>query len=116
MSDITFKFPDGTEQRLTNQLAQTKILSAAVKAKVKIRFGCASCRCGTCGIRVFQPEALLGMGPDEKALLERMGLDASTGLIRLACRAKLTGHDNLTVDLSFQDEYTPDGGTNHGAL
>ena len=116
MSDITFKFPDGSEQKLSDQEAQTKILTAAVRAKIKMRFGCASCRCGTCGIKVLEPEALITMGRDEKALLERMGLDASNGFIRLACRAKITGHHNVTIDLSFQDQYTPDGGSNHGAL
>ena len=116
MSDLTFKFPDGTEQKLTDQQPQTKILSAAVKAKIKMRFGCASCRCGTCGIKVLEPEALINMGRDEKALLERMGLDASNGIIRLACRAKISGLGNVTIDLSFQDQYNPDGGSNHGAL
>jgi ferredoxin len=116
MSQVTFKHADGSEQKLSGQLPQTKILSVALKGKVKIRFGCSSCRCGTCGIKVLEPEALLPMGKDEQALLERMGLETNTGQIRLACRSRLTGERDVTVDIGFQEQYNPDGGSNQGAL
>lgn len=84
----------------------TKILVAARRAKIDIRFGCAACRCGTCGIRILSGENnLTPMATDEKALLERMGLDIR-GSIRLACRARLVGN-SAVVDLDFQDTYSP---------
>lgn len=116
MSQVTFKLADGSELILLGQLPQVKILSIALKGKVKIRFGCSSCRCGTCGIKVLEPQSLSPMGKDEKALLERMGLETDTGHIRLACRSRLTGQGDVTVDLSFQEQYNPDGGSNQGAL
>lgn len=83
----------------------TKILAAANRLKVPIRFGCASCRCGTCGVAVAGGQ-LSPMRPDEKALLERMGL-ASNGTVRLACQARVVDGD-VAVDLAFQDTYSPD--------
>ncbi len=87
----------------------TKILVAARRAKVDIRFGCASCRCGTCAVAVDASEATLSPPKDnERSLLETMKLP-SDGSIRLACQARiLTG--TASVDISFQDRYSPDSG------
>ena len=85
---------------------KTKLLVAAKKAKVDIRFGCASCRCGTCGVKVNQPENLDAMGPPERQLLERMKL-TTDGSIRLSCRARIV-KESCEVDLDFQDTYSPD--------
>jgi len=86
----------------------TKILAAATRNKVAIRFGCASCRCGTCGVAVSGDAELTPMRDDEKALLTRMGL-ATSGGIRLACQTRVTNGTAL-VDLSFQNTYSPDEG------
>lgn len=86
---------------------QTKILAAAIRNKVKIRFGCASCRCGTCGIKV-QGGSLSDMRPDERALLTKMALDTD-GTIRLACQTRVLA-GSVRVDLDFQDTYSPDQG------
>ena len=85
---------------------KTKLLVAAKKAKVDIRFGCASCRCGTCGVKVLQQENLDQMGPPEAQLLERMKLPTD-GSIRLSCRARIV-KDSCEVDLDFQDTHSPD--------
>ena len=85
---------------------ETKVLVAAKKAKVDIRFGCASCRCGTCGVKVLDPANLDEMGKPERELLERMELETD-GTIRLACRARIT-NDECRIDLDFQDTYSPD--------
>lgn len=84
----------------------TKILSVAIKEKVGIRYGCASCRCGTCGVRIIGNATVSPMAADERALLEKMGLSID-GQIRLACRTKIVEGD-LTVDLAFQNSYSPD--------
>lgn len=115
MSQLIFKLKDGGRQA-TSGTAQAKLLALAIKLKVPIRFGCASCRCGTCAIKVDHPAGLLAMGGDEKALLERMQLDSTSGTIRLACRSRLSGVSDVEVDLAFQDEYDPDGGSNAGML
>ena len=86
--------------------AETKILVAAKKGKVDIRFGCASCRCGTCGVKILDPASLDKMGKPELDLLTRMRLP-SDGTIRLACRARIV-KDECRVDLDFQDTYSPD--------
>lgn len=87
----------------------TKLLAAANRAKVPIRFGCAACRCGTCGVAIANftnGSDLLAMQADEQALLNRMGLKTD-GSIRLACRARI--NSGLTiVDLDFQNTYSPD--------
>ena len=76
----------------------TKILVAANRQKVSMRYGCAACRCGTCGVK--------------RALLQRMGL-ALDGSVRLACQARVV--DGTTVvDLDFQDTYSPDDGPSDG--
>jgi ferredoxin len=84
----------------------TKLLVAATRNKISIRFGCASCRCGTCGVAVSGNGALTKMRPDEKALLERMGLETD-GSVRLACQTRIESGE-IAVDLAFQDTYSPD--------
>ena len=86
----------------------TKLLRAGIKSGAPIRYGCASCKCGTCGVKVFcsQESELSVMDADEKELLARMNLDTG-GRIRLACRAKIIS-GNCEVDLDFQDTYSPD--------
>ena len=86
----------------------TKILSAAMRAKVPIRYGCAACKCGTCGVQVEVNGELSTMASDEKTLLGRMNL-ATDGTIRLACRARIIKGEVL-VDLDFQETYSPDQG------
>jgi ferredoxin len=89
--------------------ANTKILSAALKAKISIQYGCASCRCGTCGIRVDSGNGTLSpMAADERQLLAKMSLDTA-GEIRLACRARIMD-GTVRVDLAFQLTYSPDQG------
>lgn len=89
---------------------KTKILVAALKNKIPIRYGCGACQCGTCAVEVkgagHHLEAML---LDEKALLERMGLKVD-GSQRLACRAKILSGE-LEVDLDFQESYSPDKST-----
>ncbi len=88
--------------------SNTKILAAANRSKVSMRFGCASCRCGTCAVKISAPENLSPMKSDEKNLLERMKLDLD-GTVRLACQARIM-QSEVTVDLNFQDSYSPDQG------
>lgn len=88
--------------------SNTKVLAVANRNKIAMRFGCASCRCGTCAVKVSSPQNLSAMKPDEKALLERMRLDSS-GIIRLACQARIMENE-VEIDLSFQDTYSPDQG------
>ena len=84
----------------------TKLLVAATRNKIPIRFGCASCRCGTCGIAVSGAGQLTKMKHDEQALLLRMGLQTN-GTIRLACQTRIESGD-VVVDLDFQNTYSPD--------
>jgi ferredoxin len=86
----------------------TKILSGALKGKVPIQYGCASCRCGTCGIRIVGEANLSSMAADEKALIQKMGLSTS-GEIRLACRARIMD-GSVEIDLEFQKTYSPSDG------
>jgi ferredoxin len=86
----------------------TKILAAAIKGKVDIRYGCAACRCGTCGISVSGSAALRPMESDEQALLQRMSLPTD-GHVRLACRTRIDD-GTVVVDLDFQETYSPDQG------
>ena len=88
--------------------SNTKILAAANRNKVVMRFGCASCRCGTCAVKVSMPENLSPMKDDEKGLLGRMKLDLD-GTVRLACQARIM-QSEVTIDLNFQDSYSPDQG------
>ena len=84
----------------------TKILVGARQGKVGIRYGCASCRCGTCAVRVEPVDELKPMSPQELELLQRMNL-AIDGSIRLACQARIVS-GQVAVDIDFQDSYSPD--------
>lgn len=88
----------------------TKLLAAATRNKIPIRFGCASCRCGTCGIKLALGEKgkVTPMKGDEKDLLTRMKLPTD-GTVRLACQTRILGGE-IMVDLDFQDTYSPDQG------
>lgn len=92
-----------------------KVLVAARKHKVAIRFGCASARCGTCAVKVSEPGAFLPMKPDELTLLTRMKLPTN-GDIRLACQARIAGTLDSNIDISFQDTYSPDDGDGDGSI
>lgn len=94
----------------------TKLLVTANRNKVPIRFGCASCRCGTCGVRVEVKGGaeLSKMREDEAALLTKMALPLD-GTVRLACQTRLVADGGapgaeVIIDLKFQDEYSPDQG------
>lgn len=102
MPKITFKPSNGGIDVPSN----TKILVAATKLKEDIRFGCASCRCGTCAVKV--EGQLSEMKEQEELLLKRMGLPCD-GSVRLSCQARSTSED-VIVDLAFQDLYSPDTG------
>ncbi len=86
---------------------KTKLLAVALKHKVKIQYGCASCRCGTCGVAI-RGGSLSPMRENERQLLARMKLPLD-GSIRLACQARVESEDVL-VDLDFQGTYSPDQG------
>lgn len=101
MPQITFE-PSHTEVDVE---PNTKILLAARKGKVPLRYGCASCRCGTCAVQVSNKEALSAMRPDEEALLKRIGLPLD-GSVRLSCQARISS--DVAIDISFQDTYSPD--------
>lgn len=101
MPKITFE-PSHTEVDVD---PNTKILLAARKGKVPLRYGCASCRCGTCAVQVADKNSLSAMRSDEEALLRRIGLPTD-GTVRLSCQARITA--NVTIDVSFQDTYSPD--------
>ncbi|MDD9952388.1 MAG: 2Fe-2S iron-sulfur cluster-binding protein [Zetaproteobacteria bacterium] len=107
MTKIVF-LPTGEEVQPETGL---KILVAAIRQKVEIRYGCAACRCGTCAVAIREGgESLSPMEEDERALLGRMGL-VCDGSIRLACRAKILvaeGAVDVTVDIDFQQQYSPD--------
>ncbi len=103
------------EEAIAEAIPDQKLLITARKNSINIRFGCASCRCGTCGIKVSNPSAFHPMSHDERLLLHRMRLP-TTGDIRLACQAKSTGALDTDVDVSFQDTYSPDDGDGDGSL
>ena len=100
MPKVTF-IPSGTT---VDAEAGTKLLVVATKAKVPIRFGCASLRCGTCGVVV--QGACSSMSEEEKKMLTRLKL-VTDGSVRMACRTRIEASD-LTVDLDFQSTYSPD--------
>ena len=87
--------------------AGTKLLVAAKRAKVDIRFGCGACRCGTCAVslKLSEDTELSVMQDDERLLLTRIGLPIE-GHVRLTCRAKILSGE-CTVDIAFQDTYSP---------
>ncbi|MFK7872056.1 MAG: 2Fe-2S iron-sulfur cluster-binding protein [Oligoflexales bacterium] len=76
----------------------TRLLGFLVRAKVPLKYGCASCRCGTCLIRV--EGECSDMDSDEKELLKRMGFEQSE--VRLACRL-IMGDADLFLDLESQE-------------
>jgi ferredoxin len=96
-----------------------KLLVTARKNKINIRFGCASCKCGTCAVKTDHPEAFHPMQDDEQKLLSRMRLSVA-GDVRLACQAKARASVDhavdASVDISFQDTYSPDDGDGDGSL
>jgi ferredoxin len=92
-----------------------KLLVTARKNKINIRFGCASCKCGTCAVKIGNPGAFHPMQEDEQKLLNRMRLSV-TGEVRLACQAKASASVDTSVDISFQDTYSPDDGDGDGSL
>ena len=101
MSIIKFT-PSNNVIDVIDSLIDMKLLLAARKNKVPIRFGCAACSCGICVIKITEPSALHPMRPDEEALLRKLKV-STDGSVRLACQSKLTGTVDATVDLSFQD-------------
>lgn len=89
--------------------ASCKILVAARKGKVDMRYGCVSCRCGTCGVKIAKnKENLVPMADDERSLLEQMNLPTD-GTVRLGCQTRIK-KDTVVVDLDFQQKYSPDKG------
>lgn len=102
-------------QKVTEVAADTKILVAARKNQVAIRFGCASARCGTCAVHVSNAAAFQPMKDNEKSLLARMNL-STNGDVRLACQARLTGLSDAFVDIAFQDTYSPDDLDGDGSI
>ena len=100
MPKVVFKPEGGSFDVAPN----TKILVAANRNKVAIRYGCASCRCGTCGVKV-SGGTLTPMRADEHQLLQTMNLPIS-GDVRLACQARIIDGE-VEVDLAFQDSYSP---------
>lgn len=87
-----------------------KILVAANRNKIPIRFGCAACRCGTCGVKIDQanPGDLTPMKDNERELLAHMKLPID-GSVRLACQARIVTGD-IIIDLDFQKSYSADAG------
>ncbi len=104
MPKITF-YPPGIA---VTAEPNTKVLAAANRNKISLRFGCSACRCGTCGIAVSGDGTLTDMKDDERKLLRRMELPLD-GTVRLACQARILAGD-VNVDLTFQDSYSPDQG------
>ena len=107
MPQITFLGCEGqgsATQVITGVLSHVRLLAAARSGGVPIRYGCGSCRCGTCAVRLVEG-TLSPMEADESELLE--DLDILQGSeVRLSCRARLGGED-IVVDLSFQRTYDP---------
>ena len=81
-----------------------KVLAVAIRKKIAIRYGCASCRCGSCAVKV-ESGALSVMEADEKQLLEKMGIYSGKE-VRLSCRSRMEKED-VSVDLDFQKSYDP---------
>jgi len=93
--------PDGVETEVDEK---TKILVAGRRAKSNIRFGCASCKCGTCAVKIDVSEGELSeIDTDEQNMLEKLKLADVAG-VRMACRARIVS-GLAVVDLDFQNEY-----------
>lgn len=86
--------------------ANTKILAVAIRNKIPIRFGCAACQCGTCGVSLKVEGEVSEMKANEKLLLTQMQLPTD-GTVRLACQTKVIS-GLVQVDLNFQTQYDPD--------
>ena len=95
MPQLTF-LPSGENFEVSTG---TRVLAFAVKNKVPLKYGCASCRCGTCVAKVSGKAN--EMQEDEKSLLSRMGL-LQAG-IRLVCRLVVAEYD-LVIDLESQSQ------------
>ena len=112
---VVFKKQDqaGTvTETVTEVRPGSKVLVAAIKNKVDIRYGCAVCRCGTCGVAVAfdaQTSKLSEIDGPEQKLLEKMELPLD-GSVRLACQARVL-KGSVEVDLAYQDTYSPDDGS-----
>jgi len=100
MPKVTF-VPSGIE---ANAEPGTKLLVIATKAKAPIRFGCASLRCGTCGVAVHG--ACSSMTDEERTMHTRLKLPSDLS-VRMACRTRIES-DDLKIDLDFQNTYSPD--------
>ena len=84
------------------------ILVSSIKNKISLNYGCAACQCGTCAIMLTVEGKVSKMETHEQKLLDRMSLPTD-GSIRLACQVKVL-EGTVTVDLSFQQKYSPDKG------
>ena len=84
------------------------ILLAAIRNKIKIRYGCAACRCGTCAVELEPSGKLSQMQDKELELLKKMKLPTD-GRIRLSCQTKVL-EGPVVVDLTYQEKYSPDEG------
>ena len=73
-----------------------------------MRYGCVSCRCGTCAVKVKPTDNLIPMADDERNLLTNMQLPTD-GSIRLGCQTRIK-EGQVEVDIDFQDKYSPDKG------
>ena len=92
------------DQVIVDVEANTKILVAARRGKANIRFGCASCKCGTCAVKIDSSEGELNeVSEDEDGMLKKLNLNQEPG-VRMACRARIVA-GTATVDLAFQDQY-----------
>ena len=98
-----------SDQKITVD-ENTKILVAARRAKIAIRFGCASCRCGTCAVEIdpSSKASLSTLKDNERALLAEMNLPTD-GSIRLSCQARILSGEAV-IDIGFQERYSPDSG------
>ena len=85
-----------------------KIVFSACEHKIPMRYGCVSCRCGTCAVEVDKPGNFSPMDEDERQLLARMQLPTD-GSVRLGCQAKIA-QGEVRVDLAFQKKYSPSKG------
>ena len=82
-----------------------KLLSVAIRNKVPIRYGCSSCRCGTCAVKLLKGK-LSEPKQDEIELLQKLAIYQKDNSVRLSCRARVCGKDCL-IDLDFQKSYDP---------
>lgn len=97
---VTF-IPDQVEAEVDEN---TKLLVAGRRSKSSIRFGCASCKCGTCAVKIDSSQGSLNeIDADERKMLDKLRLSDSPD-VRMACKARVMS-GNLTVDLEFQNQY-----------